>query len=215
MAKTIFVLFLFQLSYYLGSYQTTKPFTPDPSSSPAAACSPFNLTAAAAADQLDFRPLHAAAAAISLPSDAAALLPPCPSNFTDYCPCHDPAREGRFDTRRFFHRERHCPGEAEKVRCLVPRPAGYRTPPRWPASKAAAWFANVPSKRLVEEKKNQNWVRLEGEQLVFPGGGTSFPKGAADYIKNMARIVPIKGGVVRTALDTGCGVSGLFHVLAP
>lgn len=93
------------------------------------------------------------------------------------------------------------------VRCLVPKPVGYRMPFPWPKSKQFAWFANVPHKRLVESKKDQNWVRLEGDRLVFPGGGTSFPTGVKGYVDEVARVVPLKTGEVRTALDTGCGVA--------
>ena len=56
-------------------------------------------------------------------------------------------------------------------------------------------------------KKNQNWVRLEGDRLVFPGGGTSFPKGIEGYIEEINGVLPLKKGNIRTVLDVGCGVS--------
>lgn len=65
----------------------------------------------------------------------------------------------------------------------------------------------MPSKRLTESKKDQNWIRLEGDRLVFPGGGTSFPYGVKSYANEMAKLVPLKSGEVRTVLDIGCGVS--------
>lgn len=108
---------------------------------------------------------------------------------------------------QMLHRERHCPGEDERSRCLIPMPEGYRTPVPWPNSREFIWFANVPYKRLTESKKKQNWVRLKGDQLVFPGGGTSFPRGVKGYVDEIAGVVPLRTGVVRTVLDIGCGVS--------
>lgn len=69
------------------------------------------------------------------------------------------------------------------------------------------WFANVPSKRLTVAKADQNWVRLEGERLVFPGGGTSFSRGVKGYVAEMAKLIPLKTGEIRTVLDMGCGVA--------
>lgn len=77
----------------------------------------------------------------------------------------------------------------------------------WPKSRDYAWFNNVPFPRLTVFKKKQNWVRLEGDRLFFPGGGTSFAMGVKGYISEMNRIVPLKSGSVRTVLDVGCGVS--------
>ncbi|GAV69655.1 Methyltransf_29 domain-containing protein [Cephalotus follicularis] len=132
----------------------------------------------------------------------------CPTNFTNYLPCHDPLLEKSFTVERFFHRERHCPEEGkERVKCLIPKPAGYKRVFPWPMSRDYAWFKNVPFKKLTVYKKSQNWVRLEGDKLVFPGGGTSFPMGARDYVDGINRIVPLKSGSVRTVLDVGCGVA--------
>ncbi|RVW59913.1 putative methyltransferase PMT15 [Vitis vinifera] len=78
--------------------------------------------------------------------------------------------------------ERHCPGSHQALRCLVPRPKGYRRPFPWPKS----------------------------DRLVFPGGGTSFPKGVKDYVDEIRRVVPLKSGNIRTALDVGCGYSALL-----
>ena len=107
-----------------------------------------------------------------------------------------------------LHRERHCPEkEGEILRCLVPKPVGYKKPFSWPKSRGEAWFSNVPFKTLTESKKQQNWVRLVGDRLVFPGGGTSFQKGVKGYVDVLKKIVPLQSGAVRTVLDTGCGVS--------
>ena len=56
------------------------------------------------------------------------------------------------------------------------------------------------------EKKNQNWVRFEGDRFRFPGGGTMFPRGADAYIDDIGKLIDLKDGSIRTALDTGCGV---------
>jgi len=61
----------------------------------------------------------------------------------------------------------------------------------------------------------------EGEKFLFPGGGTMFPNGVGEYVDMMQELIPeMKDGTVRTAIDTGCGVSllipsfswGLFHL---
>ncbi|GAB4834164.1 hypothetical protein Ancab_032429 [Ancistrocladus abbreviatus] len=142
----------------------------------------------------------------------------CPKNFTDYCPCQDASRERLFSMERFFHRERHCPeNDDEKLRCLVPAPPGYRRPFPWPKSRDMAWFRNVPFKRLTVAKKSQNWVRLEGDRLLFPGGGTSFPNlksgGVKGYIDEIRRVLNLKSGEIRTAIDTGCGVASFGAAL--
>lgn len=107
-----------------------------------------------------------------------------------------------------MYRERHCPvEEGEFLRCRVPAPHGYTTPFRWPESRDMVWYANVPHKWLTVEKAGQNWVRFEGDRFTFPGGGTMFPRGADAYIDEIGRIINLKDGSVRTAIDTGCGVA--------
>lgn len=44
------------------------------------------------------------------------------------------------------------------------------------------WYNNVPHTKLVEYKGHQNWVKVSGEYLTFPGGGTQFKHGALHYI---------------------------------
>ncbi|EMS59429.1 putative methyltransferase PMT17 [Triticum urartu] len=70
-----------------------------------------------------------------------------------------------------------------------------------------AWFANVPHKELTVEKAVQNWIRVDGDKLRFPGGGTMFPHGADAYIDDIGKLIPLHDGSIRTALDTGCGVA--------
>ncbi|KAJ0818447.1 putative S-adenosyl-L-methionine-dependent methyltransferase [Helianthus annuus] len=138
----------------------------------------------------------------------------CPSNFTHYCPCQDPLRERFFKITKMLHRERHCPtGESEILRCLVPVPVGYKKPFVWPKSRSEAWFSNVPFKVLTESKKRQNWVRLVGDRLVFPGGGTSFQKGVKGYVDMLKKMVSLESGVIRTVVDTGCGVASFGDAL--
>ncbi|MED6207965.1 hypothetical protein PIB30_040482 [Stylosanthes scabra] len=132
----------------------------------------------------------------------------CASNYTNYCPCHDPKRQRKYPKARMFRKERHC---QERLRCLVPRPAGYKSPFPWPQSKEYAWFSNVPFPKLVQYKKSQNWVRLEGDRFIFPGGGTSFPDGVNGYVQALNRLIPLPLGLgspnITTALDVGCGVA--------
>lgn len=66
---------------------------------------------------------------------------------------------------------------------------------------------------LTVEKAVQNWVQFQGNVFKFPGGGTMFPHGADAYIDELASVIPIKDGSIRTALDTGCGVWYLIHLL--
>lgn len=131
----------------------------------------------------------------------------CSVNFTDYCPCHDPSRESRFPDEWRRQKERHCPETSERPRCLVRAPAGYQRPIPWPKSRDSVWFSNVPFPQLTVYKKSQNWVRLEGDRLVFPGGGTSFPRGVKGYVAELKKVLPLTSGSIRTVLDVGCGVS--------
>ncbi|XP_078441006.1 putative methyltransferase PMT17 [Wolffia australiana] len=216
LATIILVAALCVLSFLFGMYQNSRSFLIHPSPNLAKNCiQKANLTAksplsATPVDQtLDFETHHSAAAALTedLKEDELPQIEFCPQNFTDYCPCQDPKRERRFHTDNLLHRERHCPLPEEKKLCRIPRPDGYRTPIPWPESRDRVWFANVPSTRLTIAKKDQNWVRVEGDRLVFPGGGTSFPYGVKGYVDDMARLVPLKTGEIRTALDIGCGVA--------
>jgi hypothetical protein len=113
----------------------------------------------------------------------------------------------RFPRNKLIYRERHCPLQEEILRCRIPAPFGYRLPLRWPESRDFAWYANVPHKELTVEKKNQNWVRFNGNRFRFPGGGTMFPRGANVYVDDIGKLINLKDGSIRTAIDTGCGVS--------
>ncbi|CAN1333972.1 Probable methyltransferase PMT14 [Linum perenne] len=132
---------------------------------------------------------------------------PCDASFTDYTPCQEQDRAMKFPRENMAYRERHCPPVEEKLHCLVPAPKGYTAPFPWPKSRDYVYYANVPFKSLTVEKANQNWVQYQGNVFKFPGGGTMFPQGADAYIDELASVIPIADGSVRTALDTGCGVA--------
>ncbi|KAG6507194.1 probable methyltransferase PMT19 [Zingiber officinale] len=198
-------------SYLLGIYSNNRPSIAPQLSPTPGDCHPLLLPSPSSASsdgQLGFLPLHSAAAAFPVDQPPLPPLPFCPANFTHYCPCHDPQRERLFPTRDLQHRERHCPDPRDRPpRCRVPLPPGYRAPLPWPASRDRAWFANVPFPKLSVAKKEQNWVRVEGDWLVFPGGGTSFINGVKWYVTEMAKQVPLRSGEIRTVLDIGCGVA--------
>ncbi|PKA55326.1 putative methyltransferase PMT23 [Apostasia shenzhenica] len=127
----------------------------------------------------------------------------------DYIPCLDnvEAIKSLKSRRRMEHRERHCP--KPNPRCLVPLPRGYKIPVPWPWSRDMIWYDNVPHPKLVDYKKDQNWVRKSGEYLVFPGGGTQFKEGVKSYIQFIEQILPSIqwGRHTRVVLDVGCGVA--------
>lgn len=130
---------------------------------------------------------------------------PCHRRYTDYTPCQDQRRAMTFSRKNMLYRERHCP--SVKLRCLIPAPNGYVTQFPWPKSRDYVPYANAPYKSLTVEKAIQNWIQYEGNVFKFPGGGTQFPQGADKYIDQLASVIPIQNGTVRTALDTGCGVA--------
>ncbi|KAF8370121.1 hypothetical protein HHK36_031844 [Tetracentron sinense] len=105
----------------------------------------------------------------------------------DYIPCLDNLQVIKKlpSTNHYEHRERHCPEEAPT--CLVPLPKGYRQPIKWPTSREKIWYYNVPHTKLAEVKGHQNWVKVSGEYLTFPGGGTQFKHGALRYIDSFRK----------------------------
>ncbi|CAO2148043.1 unnamed protein product [Urochloa humidicola] len=128
----------------------------------------------------------------------------------DYIPCLDneaAIRKLKTD-KHYEHRERHCPSTPPT--CLVPSPPAYRDPIRWPHSRDRIWYHNVPHKALAEYKGHQNWVKVSGEHLTFPGGGTQFKHGALRYIDMIQDASPELvgwGRRSRAVLDVGCGVA--------
>ncbi|XP_030932552.1 probable methyltransferase PMT16 [Quercus lobata] len=197
--------------YLIGiwTHSTTIPIPITSSSAAGAAtqCSLQPLIATrSAAVTLDFRAHHMAA---DPPPTAARVLhlPPCDAKLSEYTPCEDAKMSLKFDRNMLIYRERHCPEPNEVLKCRVPAPHGYTAPFRWPESRENVWYANVPHKWLTFEKKKQNWVRFEKDRFKFPGGGTMFPNGADAYIDDISRLINLKDGSIRTAIDTGCGVA--------
>ncbi|KDP44715.1 hypothetical protein JCGZ_01215 [Jatropha curcas] len=127
----------------------------------------------------------------------------------DYIPCLDNSKALKELTSRkhMEHRERHCPKPSP--RCLPPLPDGYKPSIRWPKSRDMIWYNNVPHPKLVDYKKDQNWVQKEGDHFVFPGGGTQFKDGVTNYIDFIEKTLPIIqwGKRTRVVLDVGCGVA--------
>jgi hypothetical protein len=134
-------------------------------------------------------------------------FPSCQLKYCEYTPCQDPRRARKFPKTRMQYRERHCPKKEELFRCLIPAPPSYKNPFKWPHSRDYAWYDNIPHRELSIEKAVQNWIQVEGDRFRFPGGGTMFPHGADAYIDDINALVPLTDGNIRTALDTGCGVS--------
>eukprot|EP00262_Sarcandra_glabra_P014217 TRINITY_DN40_c2_g1_i1.p1 TRINITY_DN40_c2_g1~~TRINITY_DN40_c2_g1_i1.p1 ORF type:complete len:929 (+),score=217.13 TRINITY_DN40_c2_g1_i1:146-2932(+) len=127
----------------------------------------------------------------------------------DYIPCLDneKALKKIHNTGHYEHRERHCPEEGPT--CLVPLPEGYKQPIEWPKSRDRIWYHNVPHTKLAVVKGHQNWVKVRGKYLTFPGGGTQFIHGALHYIDFIKQTVPdiAWGKHTRVILDVGCGVA--------
>lgn len=65
----------------------------------------------------------------------------------------------------------------------------------------------MPYNKIADRKGHQGWMKIEGPHFIFPGGGTMFPDGAGHYLEKLKKYVPLTGGVLRTALDMGCGVA--------
>ncbi|CAI6012676.1 unnamed protein product [Closterium sp. NIES-65] len=143
--------------------------------------------------------------------------PSCGGNRTDWVPCLDneKAIKALRTNKHYEHRERHCPLPGEMEKCLVPLPKGYKAHVPWPESRDQVWYDNVPHPGLASYKKDQNWVAMEGDKLVFPGGGTQFTHGATGYINFVQKAFAdvAWGRRVRVMLDMGCGVASLSAYL--
>lgn len=138
-------------------------------------------------------------------------ISPCDMSYSEYTPCQDPTRARKFDRSMLKYRERHCPAKEELLLCMIPAPPKYKTPFKWPQSRDYAWYDNIPHRELSIEKAVQNWIQVEGDRFRFPGGGTMFPRGADAYIDDINELIPLTKGKIRTAIDTGCGVTEFLH----
>ncbi|KAK6926279.1 putative S-adenosyl-L-methionine-dependent methyltransferase [Dillenia turbinata] len=156
---------------------------------------------------LDFTTHHGMDFNVTETNSGTRVFPACDIKYREYTPCEDADRSLKFDRDRLIYRERHCPKKSELLKCRIPAPHGYTTPFKWPMSRDLAWYANVPHKHLTVEKAVQNWIRFDGDKFRFPGGGTMFPNGADAYIENIGKLISLKDGSIRTAIDTGCGVA--------
>ncbi|KAA8526040.1 hypothetical protein F0562_007860 [Nyssa sinensis] len=191
------------LCYFLGAWQSTNQ-------APSSRSDVYNRVGcdtgspATAAAGLDFQSHHQLAVNNS---EETVTIPPCELSYSEYTPCQDKERGRKFDRNMLKYRERHCPTKDELLRCLIPAPPNYKTPFKWPQSRDYAWYGNIPHKELSIEKAVQNWIQVEGDRFRFPGGGTMFPRGADAYIDDIGQLIPLTSGIIRTAIDTGCGVA--------
>ncbi|XP_076907222.1 putative methyltransferase PMT16 [Bidens hawaiensis] len=194
--------------YLLGNL---KPTTTTPQFIHSNSCNNINPNNTAVttthASVLDFTPHHLAELHDARVARETNRFPPCAPKLSEYTPCEDVDRSLKFDRERLVYRERHCPDKEEVLLCRIPAPYGYQQPLRWPESRDGAWYANVPHKHLTLEKAGQNWVRFKGDRFSFPGGGTMFPNGAGAYIDDIGKLINLRDGSIRTAIDTGCGVA--------
>ncbi|KAH7654926.1 Phosphoethanolamine N-methyltransferase protein [Dioscorea alata] len=148
----------------------------------------------------------------------------CPLDFNEYIPCHDlkyiKTLIQNLDISKKEELERHCPPPEKSLFCLVPPPKDYRIPINWPASRDYVWRSNVNHTHLSEVKGGQNWVHEKDKLWWFPGGGTHFKHGAAQYIERLGNMTTDSSGDLRTAgvsqvLDVGCGVASFSAYLLP
>jgi hypothetical protein len=197
------------LFYVLGAWQHTAAPTNLAQSITKVACDVSNVAGVSSNPSsesavLDFNSHHQ----IQINNtDSVNEIPPCDMSYSEYTPCQDPQRGRKFDRNMLKYRERHCPTKDELLLCLIPAPPKYKTPFKWPQSRDYAWYDNIPHNELSIEKAVQNWIQVEGDRFRFPGGGTMFPRGADAYIDDISELIPLTDGSIRTAIDTGCGVS--------
>ncbi|KAL0428510.1 UNVERIFIED_CONTAM: putative methyltransferase PMT7 [Sesamum latifolium] len=148
----------------------------------------------------------------------------CPLRYNEYIPCHDVSyiKEllPKLDLSRKEDLERHCPPLNRRLFCLIPPPTDYKIPIRWPTSRDYVWRSNVNHTRLAEVKGGQNWVHEKDQLWWFPGGGTHFKHGAAEYIQRLGNMTTNETGDLHSAgvfqvLDVGCGVASFSAYLLP
>ncbi|KAI3793038.1 hypothetical protein L1987_35650 [Smallanthus sonchifolius] len=197
--RTCLVFFLCSFFYLFGSWHGH----PRATTVNCASTSTFNSSH----KDLDFTTHHSAATAAAADGFTVKTYPPCSITYSEYTPCQDQKRSLKYPRDRLIYRERHCPEKTELLKCRIPAPYGYTNPFKWPRSRDLAWYANVPHKDLTVEKAVQNWIRFEGDRFRFPGGGTMFPNGADAYIDDIGKLINLNDGLIRTAIDTGCGVA--------
>ncbi|KAL6522759.1 hypothetical protein OROHE_016606 [Orobanche hederae] len=144
-------------------------------------------------------------------------FPVCDDRHSELIPCLDRnliyQMRLKLDLSLMEHYERHCPPPERRFNCLIPPPAGYKIPVKWPKSRDEVWKANIPHTHLAHEKSDQNWMVVKGDKINFPGGGTHFHYGADKYIASIANMLNFSNnnlndeGRLRTVFDVGCGVA--------
>ncbi|KAH1123410.1 hypothetical protein J1N35_006570 [Gossypium stocksii] len=148
----------------------------------------------------------------------------CPLKFNEYIPCHDISYVKQLardlNLSKSEELERHCPPLGKRLFCLVPPPLDYKIPIKWPVSRDYVWRSNVNHTHLAEVKGGQNWVHEKNQLWWFPGGGTHFKHGAAEYIQRLGNMTTDETGDLRSAgvvqvLDVGCGVASFSAYLLP
>ncbi|KAL1192466.1 putative methyltransferase PMT6 [Cardamine amara subsp. amara] len=148
----------------------------------------------------------------------------CPLKFNEYIPCHNHTYVKlllpSLNLSRREELERHCPPLEQRLFCLVPPPNDYKIPIKWPTSRDYVWRSNVNHTHLSQLKGGQNWVHEQGQFWWFPGGGTHFKHGAAEYIQRLGNMMTNETGDLRSAgvvqvLDVGCGVASFAAYLLP
>ncbi|XP_039013492.1 probable methyltransferase PMT7 isoform X2 [Hibiscus syriacus] len=148
----------------------------------------------------------------------------CPLKFNEYIPCHDipyvKQLAQNLNLSKSEELERHCPPLQKRLFCLVPPPEDYKIPIKWPVSRDYVWRSNVNHTHLAEVKGGQNWVHEKNQLWWFPGGGTHFKHGAAEYIQRLGNMITDETGDLRSAgvvqvLDVGCGVASFSAYLLP
>lgn len=204
LSKLVFIIFLCSFFYLLAVWQGRSR---NPANT-ATCTTSLNFTNP---NPLDFVARHTADQdTFSSGLNYSRVYPPCDIKYSEYTPCEDRIRSMKFTRDRLIYRERHCPKKLELLKCRVPAPYGYKGPFKWPVCRDYVWYDNVPHKHLTVEKAVQNWIRFEGDRFKFPGGGTMFPNGANAYIDDIGKLINLNDGSIRTAIDTGCGVSQLY-----
>ncbi|XP_059645092.1 probable methyltransferase PMT18 [Cornus florida] len=204
------------ICYTLGSWQSTSPAPTSRSEvynrvgcadggSPPVVAGDSHSSSFSSSANLDFGIHHQLV--VNSSSQESQKFPACDLSYSEYTPCQDPVRSRKFERKMLKYRERHCPNKKDLLRCLIPAPPHYKTPFKWPQSRDYAWYVNIPHKELSVEKAVQNWIQVEGDRFRFPGGGTMFADGADAYIDDIAKLIPLNDGSIRTAIDTGCGVA--------
>ncbi|KAG6694361.1 probable methyltransferase PMT6 isoform X1 [Carya illinoinensis] len=146
----------------------------------------------------------------------------CPLTFDEYIPCHDVSYVKNFvvslDVSRKEQLERHCPPPKKRLFCLIQPPNNYKIPIKWPTSRDYVWRSNASHTILAKVKGGQNWVHEKNQFWWFPGGGTHFKHGAAEYIQRLGNMITSEKGDLHSAgvvqiLDVVCGVASFSAFL--